>query len=123
MTFPNDAEKRVADALDSLRVAWVYEPTLFVFEHNADGHCSRGFRPDFYLPKHDLYIEVTEQKVLTPKNGKLRQLALVYPGVRCVLLHRYHVRSPRLREIVRHVLCCDCDPTELSCTALAQAQV
>jgi hypoxanthine phosphoribosyltransferase len=104
LTFPNDAEKRVAEVLDSLRVAWEYEPTLFILEYDADGHCTRGFRPDFYLPKQDLYIEVTEQKVLTPKNGKLRQLALVYPTVRCVLLHRLHVRHPELRRIVLHLV-------------------
>ena len=105
MRFVNDAERKVADALNSLRVAWLYEPTLFVFETDDTGRCLHGFTPDFYLPKQDLYIEVTEQKTLTSKNGKLRRLAQLYPEVRCALLSKSHVRSPGLKghllELIR----------------------
>ena len=100
MPFVNEAERRVAEALNSLRVRWEYEPTLFVFERDDLGNCTHGFTPDFYLPRQDLYLEVTEQKILTPKNGKLRMLRTHYPDVRCALLTKKEVRDPELRRIL-----------------------
>src|SRR5437868_6648940 len=52
------------------------------------------FTPDFYLPDHDLYIELTtlRQKLVTYKNRKLRQLRELYPDINIRLLYRkdYH---------------------------------
>lgn len=104
MRFVNEAERRVAQVLDSLRVRWEYEPTLFVFDRGPTGNCTQGFQPDFFLPDHDLYLEVTETKVLTPKNGKLRMLRMHYPEVRCHLLTKALVRSPDLRDHLRLLL-------------------
>ena len=73
----------MADVLDSLRFSWLYEPMTFVFERDEAGNCTYGFTPDFYLPRQDLYIEVTEMRIMTPKNGKLRMLRTHYPDVRC----------------------------------------
>ena len=100
MKFVNEAERRVADVLDSLRLAWLYEPMTFVFERDSSGNCTYGFTPDFYLPRQDLYIEVTECRVMTPKNGKLRMLHTIYPDVRCALLTKKEVRDPELRRIL-----------------------
>lgn len=48
------------------------------------------FRPDFYLPEDDLYIEITtmNQKLVTRKNGKVRRLRELYPDVRCKVFYR-----------------------------------
>jgi hypoxanthine phosphoribosyltransferase len=52
------------------------------------------FTPDFYLPEHDLYVELTtmKQSLVTPKNRKLRLLRELYPDANVRLLYRkdYH---------------------------------
>jgi hypoxanthine phosphoribosyltransferase len=48
------------------------------------------FTPDFYLPEHKLYIELTtmRQRLVTRKNRKIRRLRELYPNVRIKLLYR-----------------------------------
>jgi hypoxanthine phosphoribosyltransferase len=48
------------------------------------------FTPDFYLPEHDLYLELTtmKQSLVTPKNRKVRLLRELYPDVNVRLLYR-----------------------------------
>jgi hypoxanthine phosphoribosyltransferase len=48
------------------------------------------FTPDFYLPDHRLYIEMTtmRQSLVTRKNRKLRRLRELYPDIRIKLLYR-----------------------------------
>jgi hypoxanthine phosphoribosyltransferase len=48
------------------------------------------FTPDFYLPEHDLYVELTTMKQVhvTPKNRKVRLLRELYPDVNVRLLYR-----------------------------------
>src|SRR5438552_13048914 len=48
------------------------------------------FTPDFYLPEHDLYIELTtmKQSLVTPKNRKLRMLRELYPELNVRLRYR-----------------------------------
>lgn len=92
----------MADQLDALGIAWEYEPRLFVFAVSEEGHCTEGFRPDFYLPEHDLYIEVTQAKVQTLKNGKVRKLREL--GERVYLFARVDFERPpgeRIEEILR----------------------
>ena len=54
-----------------------------------------GFTPDFYLPRFDLYLEVTtlQQRLVTKKNRKVRLLHEQYPDVRCKLLYRRDVAA------------------------------
>jgi hypothetical protein len=98
------SEREVADVLDSLHVAWLYEPRLFVLEADEAGLCRVGFRPDFYLLKYDLYIEVTKckQSLVTRKNHKARLLRELYPDERVVIIYRRDF--PRLRERVLSIL-------------------
>ncbi len=51
---------------------------------DKEGQPSQAFRPDFYLPAYDLYIEITtlNQKLVTKKNRKARRLREAYPDVR-----------------------------------------
>jgi hypothetical protein len=68
----------------------VYEPRTFVLEHDHDGNPSQAFTPDFYLPAHDLYIEITtlNQKLVTKKNRKARRLRELYPDVNIKVLYQ-----------------------------------
>lgn len=58
-----------------------------------DGQPAKGFRPDFYLPDHRLFIELTtlRQELVTVKNRKLRRMAELYPEVRVKVLYRRDV--------------------------------
>ena len=49
-----------------------------------------AFRPDFWLPEHRLYIELTtlRQELVTRKNRKLRLLQRIYPDVQIKMLYR-----------------------------------
>lgn len=76
--------------LDFYGIAWQYEPVEFVLERNRRGEPVVAFRPDFYLPAYDLFIEITtlNQKLVTKKNRKLRRLRELYPGVRIKILYQ-----------------------------------
>ena len=55
--------------------------------------------PDFYLPEHDLYLELTtmRQRLVTRKNRKFRLLRESYPNVRVRLLYLRDFK--RLRDV------------------------
>jgi hypoxanthine phosphoribosyltransferase len=76
--------------LDFYAVRWEYEPHTFVLDRGADGHPTSAFAPDFWLPDHDRYIEVTtlDQRLVTKKNRKLRQLRALHPEVDITLIYQ-----------------------------------
>ena len=80
----------MADLLDFYEIAWEYEPRTFVLEADAGGNPTTAFTPDFYLPEHDLYLEVTtlRQSLVTRKNRKVRMLRERHPGIRIRILYR-----------------------------------
>src|SRR3989442_2649760 len=88
--FANDVEFECAKLLDYYRVPWDYEPRTFVLERAADGTVVEAFRPDFYLPEQDLYLELTvmKQSLVTRKNRKLRKLRELYPDVKVKLFYK-----------------------------------
>ena len=90
VTFAHPSEKDFARVLDFYGVEWRYEPRTFVLSENADGHPTEAFSPDFYLPDLDLYIELTtlQQRLVTKKNRKIRELRERYPGVNVMILYR-----------------------------------
>ena len=88
MTFATPTEEGVARLLDALGIEWEYEPREFELEHHPNGNCKTAFRPDFYLPALDRYVEVTTQIKMTRKNRKMRLMAEKYPDVDVVLLGR-----------------------------------
>jgi hypothetical protein len=81
--FAHNSERQFAKLLDFYGVAWEYEPTEFALEHDRQGNPVQAFRPDFYLPAYDLYIEITtlNQKLVTKKNRKVRRLRELHPDV------------------------------------------
>ena len=88
--FANDVELECAKLLDYYRVPWDYEPTTFVLERAPDGTVIEAFKPDFYLPEQDLYLELTvmKQSLVTRKNRKLRKLRELYPEIRIKLFYK-----------------------------------
>ena len=87
--FANPAELEYARILDFYGVPWLYEPTTFVLERDAEGRVVEAFTPDFYLPDQELYLEVTvmKQSLVTRKNRKLRKLRKLYPEVKIKLFY------------------------------------
>lgn len=69
---------------------WEYEPREFAVEWGDDGTPTRFFRPDFYLPEDDQYIEITtmNQKLVTKKNRKVRQLRKLYPDLNVKIFYQ-----------------------------------
>jgi len=99
--FANRAELECAKVLDYYGVPWEYEPTTFVLEEDTEGRVVEAFKPDFYLPEQDLYVEVTvmKQSLVTRKNRKLRKLRERYPSVRVKLFYKRDIE--RLAERYR----------------------
>src|SRR2546428_8236716 len=87
--FAHPSEQEFARFLDYYRIRWVYEPDAFPIAWDGD-RVAEMFTPDFYLPEHDLYVEVTtmKQSLVTPKNRKLRLLRELYPDVKVKLLYK-----------------------------------
>ena len=87
-----------AKVLDYYGVPWEYEPKTFVLEEDENGRVVEAFKPDFYLPEQDLYVEVTvmKQSLVTRKNRKLRKLRERYPDVRVKLFYKRDIE--RLAE-------------------------
>lgn len=87
--FAHASEEEFARILDFYHIAWQYEPRTFVLERDEAGNPVKSFTPDFYLPEHDLYIEITtlKQSLVTKKNRKVRLLRENYPDVNIKLLY------------------------------------
>ena len=90
MRFAHNSERQFAKLLDFYGIAWDYEPTEFILERDRLGNPVQAFRPDFYLPAYDIYIEVTtlSQKLVTKKNRKIRRLRELNPGVKVKILYQ-----------------------------------
>ena len=93
--FVNDSERECAELLDYYGIAWEYEPVLFVLETDAEGQVVEAFRPDFYLPEVNLFLEVTtmRQELVTKKNRKMRKLRQRYPDVNIRLFYRRDIEA------------------------------
>lgn len=91
--FAHPAEVVIADLLDSFGVRWQYEPTTFPLVTADCGKPVQSFTPDFFLPEHDVYIEMTtmRQSLVTRKNRKYRLLCELYPNLTVRLLYRKDV--------------------------------
>src|SRR5947209_18086378 len=87
--FAHPSEQEFARFLDYYRIRWMYEPVSFPIAWEAT-KVAEMFTPDFYLPEHDLYIELTtmKQSLVTPKNRKLRLVRELYPELNFRLLYR-----------------------------------
>ncbi|MFP5265640.1 MAG: hypothetical protein ACLGJB_27470 [Blastocatellia bacterium] len=89
INFAHESEREFARILDFYHIAWQYEPRTFPIEWDAGGQVLKSFTPDFYLPEHGLYIELTtlKQPLVTKKNRKVRKLRELYPDVNIKILY------------------------------------
>ncbi len=95
MDFAHNAERQLARLFDFYAVRWEYEPHTFILARGADGHPTFAFSPDFWLPDHGRYIEVTtmDQRLVTRKNRKLRALRALQPGIDITLIYQRDYRE------------------------------
>ena len=93
--FSHESELHFSQLLDFYNVRWEYEPVEFVLDWHLDGTPSCGFRPDFYLPDHHSFIELTtlNQKLVTRKHAKIRRLGELHPEVEIKLLYQRDYRA------------------------------
>lgn len=93
--FANDSEVEFARILTFYHIEWQYEPRAFAIEWNEAGAATSFFTPDFYLPQHDLYIELTtlRQPLVTRKNRKIRRLRELYPDTHLKVLYAADYRK------------------------------
>ncbi len=87
--FAHPAEVELARLLTFYGIRWSYEPTTFAVRWGSDGQPQEFVTPDFYLPEHDCYLELTtmRQRLVTRKNRKFRKLRECYPNVRVRILY------------------------------------
>jgi bifunctional protein TilS/HprT len=88
--FAHPAELELARVFTFFGIRWAYEPTTFTLPALPDGRPTARFTPDFFLPDHRLYLELTtmRQRLVTRKNSKVRRLTEAYPNVRIKLVYR-----------------------------------
>jgi hypothetical protein len=93
--FANQSEAELARILTFYHIEWRYEPRAFAIEWNEAGEATSFFTPDFYLPQHDLYIELTtlRQPLVTRKNRKIRRLRELYPEINLKVLYAADYRK------------------------------
>lgn len=94
-SFAHESEAEFARILDFYHIAWQYEPRTFAIEWDEEGSVAASFTPDFYLPHHDTYIELTtlKQNLVTKKNRKVRMLRELYPEVSIKVLYASDYRK------------------------------
>lgn len=99
--FAHPAEVEFARLMTFYGVRWAYEPTTFAVRWGEDGRPREFVTPDFYLPDHGLYVELTtmRQRLVTRKNRKFRLLRQGYPNIRVRLL--YLRDFERMRDFYR----------------------
>jgi hypothetical protein len=88
--FAHPSERAFARLLTLYGHEWAYEPVEFPLAWNDVGQPVRAFRPDFYLPDHRLFIELTvlEQRLVTKKNQKVRQFRTLYPELALLVVYQ-----------------------------------
>ncbi len=88
--FAHYSERQFAELLDFYGVRWEYEPVEFALDWHPDGTPKSAFRPDFYLPDHGCFVELTtlSQRLVTRKNAKVRRLRELHPDVEVKLLYQ-----------------------------------
>jgi hypothetical protein len=100
--FAHPSERLFAALLDLYEIRWEYEPVEFTLRWDEHGSPSGGFRPDFWLPDHRCFVELTtaDQRLVTRKNAKVRSMRVLYPEVRVEVVYQRHF----LELVARHGL-------------------
>ena len=90
VVFKNETEEEFAKILNIYNIEWLYEPKTFPVEWDAEGNVTMAISPDFYLPKFNLYLELTtmDQRYVTKKNKKMRLVRELYPGTNIRIVYK-----------------------------------
>ena len=90
ISFKNETEEEFARILNLYNIEWLYEPKTFPVEWDAEGNVTMAISPDFYLPRFNLYLELTtmDQKYVTKKNKKMRLVKELYPGTNIRIVYK-----------------------------------
>lgn len=93
--FAHPSERLFAALLDTHEVRWEYEPVEFALRWDARGNQRAGFRPDFWLPDHRCFVELTtaDQRLVTRKNAKIRRMRELYPEVEVLVVYQRDFRA------------------------------
>lgn len=88
--FAHPSERLFAALLDLHGIRWEYEPVEFTLRWDEDGSPTGGFRPDFWLPDLQCFVELTtaDQRLVTRKNAKVRRMRDLYPEVEVMILYQ-----------------------------------
>lgn len=88
--FKNETEEEFARILNMYNIEWLYEPKTFPVEWDAEGNVTMAISPDFFLPKFNLYLELTtmDQRYVTKKNKKMRLVQELYPGTNIRIVYK-----------------------------------
>ena len=83
----------------------------FPLDWDGNGSPVAGFRPDFYLPRRGVFIELTtaDQRLVTRKNRKVRRMRELYPEVPIIIVYQRDFAS----LIASHGLL-PCEPPSLA---------
>jgi predicted nuclease of restriction endonuclease-like RecB superfamily len=76
-------EVACAVRLDELGIVWVRDPSIKI-KYQTKGKRIRNYIPDFYLPDHDIYLEVKGYWTDRAK-WKMRDVMAKNPGKICLL--------------------------------------
>lgn len=97
--FIHPIEEVFSRILDYYGVEWEYEPRTFPLEWDSEGNIIEAFKPDFYLPQQNLYVELTtlRPKLTQKKNRKMKKVQQLYPELNIKLFKRRELRNMMLR--------------------------
>lgn len=97
--FIHPIEEAFAKILDFYGVEWEYEPRMFPLERDEKGNVIEAFKPDFYLPQQNLYVELTtlRPKLTAKKNRKLKRIKELYPDINIKMFKRRELRNMMIR--------------------------
>ena len=89
--FAHKSEADFAELMDLYGIKWIYEPMSFPLKWGSDGSIKMMFTPDFYLPEHDLFLEITtmNQKLVTKKNKKIKLSQKLYSNLRFKIIYEF----------------------------------
>jgi hypothetical protein len=98
-TFAHPSERLFSQLLTLYGHEWIYEPLEFPLAWDERGTPTKGFRPDFFLPEHHLFIELTvlDQRLVTKKNQKVRRFRELYPEMSLLVVYQRD-----FQELMRH---------------------
>ena len=86
--FRSSYEVAYAKYLDKNNIKWLYEPKIFNLGNMT-------YRPDFYLPKENIYIEI--KGWLTEKaKEKMNLFKVLYPSVNLKMLNKPQLQTLRI---------------------------